>query len=59
MRQVVTSNDWRAVRLLGARTKDALSCRGLAPVERGTLVPFSDRSVLLFINGDACIGGCP
>jgi hypothetical protein len=51
--QVVTSNDWRAVRLLGARTKDALSTPDSWPVERGTLVPFSDRSVLLFINGDA------
>jgi hypothetical protein len=51
--QVVTSNDWRAVRLLGPRTKNARSTPDSWPVERGTLIPFSDRSVLLFINGDA------
>lgn len=51
--QVLTSSDWRAVRLLGPRTRDARSTPDMWPVERGTLVPFSDRSVLLFINGDA------
>ena len=51
--QVVASTDWRAVRLLAPRSSDARSTPDSWPVERGTLVPFSDRSVLLFLNGDA------
>ncbi len=51
--QVVASNDWRAVRLLAPKESEAKNTPDSWPVERGTLIPFSDRSVLLFINGDA------
>lgn len=51
--QVVTSTSWRAVHLLGPKAQNARSTPDSWPVARGTLVPFSDRSVLLFINGDA------
>lgn len=51
--QVLASNDWRAVRLLAPRQSESKNTPDSWPVERGTLVPFSDRSVLLFINGDA------
>lgn len=51
--QVIASNDWRAVRLLAPKSADERSTADSWPVERGTLVPFSDRSILLFLNGDA------
>jgi hypothetical protein len=51
--QVVASNHWRAVRLLAPREAEERSRPDRWPVERGTLVPFSDRSILLFLNGDA------
>ncbi len=51
--QVIGTNDWRAVRLLAPRSRDERSTPDSWPVERGTLVPFSDRSILLFLNGDA------
>ena len=48
----------RAVRLLGARTGWCWKTPDFAEEERGTPSSFSDRSVLLFINGDAP-SGCP
>jgi hypothetical protein len=51
--QVIASTDWRAIRLLAPRRSGAKSEPDNWPAERGTLVPFSDRSILLFLNGDA------
>jgi hypothetical protein len=51
--QVVASSDWRAVRLLAPKSPSARNMPDSWPVERGTLIPFSDRSILLFLNGDA------
>src|SRR5438270_1769732 len=51
--QVIASSDWRAVRLLAPRGGDTRSTPDNWPAERGTLIPFSDRSILQFLNGDA------
>jgi hypothetical protein len=51
--QVVASTDWRAVRLLAPRSGAAKNTIENWPAERGTLVPFSDHSILFFLNGDA------
>jgi hypothetical protein len=51
--QVIASNDWRAVRLLAPKSGGAKNTTDNWPARRGTLVPFSDRSILLFLNGDA------
>jgi hypothetical protein len=51
--QVIASSDWRPVRLLAPKSRDARNTPDNWPVERGTLVPFSDRSILLSLNGDA------
>jgi hypothetical protein len=51
--QVIASPDWRAVVLQAPKGSAAKNTIENWPVERGTLIPFSDRSILQFLNGDA------
>jgi hypothetical protein len=49
----IQSSDWRAVRLLAPRAASHRSDPDTWPVRRGTMLPFSGTSVLLFVAGDA------
>jgi hypothetical protein len=51
--QVQGSSEWRAVRLLPPRGSQARSEPDGWPVLRGTQLPLSGRSVLLFVSGNA------